>query len=53
MGIYDRDYMRERTRAEDGPAVEPARQPVAAARWWQRLLFRLWLLLHPKRSKGN
>ena len=42
MGLYDRDYMRAKR-----PPAGPQQPPRPAL--WKRLLFKLWLLLHPRR----
>lgn len=43
MGINDRDYMKQAQTGRPIPATEGRRVPAAPA--WQRLKFRLWLLI--------
>ena len=50
MGIYDRGYMKdpERNRPYSAAPSKPSKE-TSSLSLWQRLRFKLWLLLHPKR----
>ena len=48
MGIYDRNYMKEK---REEPQIRPRinlRQPAERAPLWSRIKFRIWLWFHPR-----